>query len=178
MICEKWYKLILIFESLDFTSYWNTSLFVSPVHENPSIRLALKILWWFNRIVCKILCHKDYATSQGSPHKEAFYSNSVSINKIFRNIGKVFSCWWILWKYYQPKYETSLLQTIDTICLYSECSSINDGCMSRSQNIKTSFNQEGLYSLSNSTVKPFFQSPLSSPPSWNWKNLGRRQNLM
>ena len=29
------------------------------------------------------------------------------------------------------------------------------------------------------TVKPFVQSPsLSSPSSWNWKNLGRQQNLM
>ena len=44
--------------------------------------------------------------------------------------------------------------------------------------LKESVGRLNLAVNKHNTVKPFVQSPLCLVPSWNWKNLGRRQNLV
>ena len=139
-ICDKVNKIMMIFETLDISSYSKTSHFVSPHQEHPSVRLALKMMWWFNRA---IWIAKAENSSQVNQFQDTIHSYNKNLSKIFRNIGKIFSCCWILWKYYHPRFETILLETVNIICSNSEYSNVKDGYL-RSSNSNMPYGQDGM----------------------------------
>lgn len=115
---EKVYQIVRVFESNDTTSFNKTAAMESEITENPSVRLSLKMLSYFNYL-CVFVSNFEQNKVESSLNASKA-ANIFAFKQIFQSIGKIFNFCCILYQNYQTKFDGIFLQTVDTICTYAD----------------------------------------------------------
>ena len=90
----------------------------SEIVDNPSVRLSLKMLSYFNYL-CVFVSNFEQQRPESSQNMGRA-TNVFAYKQIFQSIGKIFNFCCILYQNYQSKFDGIFLQIVDTICAYAD----------------------------------------------------------